>query len=62
MFLPGDHALYSEVSAQVREILDRYTPLVEPLSLDEAFLDVTGSIGLFGPAPAIAARIRADVR
>ncbi len=61
VFLPGDHALYSEVSAQVREILDRYTPLVEPLSLDEAFLDVTGSIGLFGPAPAIAARIRADV-
>ena len=61
VFLPGDHALYSDVSARVREILDRYTPLVEPLSLDEAFLDVTGSIGLFGPAPAIAARIRADV-
>ncbi len=61
VFLPGDHALYSEVSAQVREIFDRYTPLVEPLSLDEAFLDVTGSIGLFGPAPEIAARIRADV-
>ena len=61
VFLPGDHALYSEVSAQVREIFDRYTPLVEPLSLDEAFLDVTGSIGLFGPAADIAARIRADV-
>jgi len=61
VFLPGDHALYSEVSAQVREIFDRYTPLVEPLSLDEAFLDVTGSIGLFGPAVDIAARIRAEV-
>ncbi|HYN33545.1 MAG TPA: DNA polymerase IV [Ilumatobacteraceae bacterium] len=61
VFLPGDHGLYSEVSAQVREIFDRYTPLVEPLSLDEAFLDVTGSIGLFGPAPDIAAQIRADV-
>jgi DNA polymerase IV len=61
VFLPGDHALYSEVSAQVREIFDRYTPLVEPLSLDEAFLDVTGSIGLFGPAPEIAAQIRAAV-
>jgi DNA polymerase IV len=56
VFLPGDHALYSEVSSQVREIFDRYTPLVEPLSLDEAFLDVTGSIRLFGPAPQIACR------
>ncbi len=61
VFLPGDHALYSEVSGQVRAILDRYTPLVEPLSLDEAFLDVTGSIGLFGPAPEIARRIRSEV-
>ena len=61
VFLPGNHALYSEVSGQVRAIFDRYTPLVEPLSLDEAFLDVTGSIGLFGPAPEIARRIRAEV-
>ena len=61
VFLPGDHALYGAVSAQVREILDRYTPLVEPLSLDEAFLDVTGSLRLFGPAPEIAASIRRDV-
>ena len=61
VFLPGDHALYSEVSTQVREIFERYTPLVEPLSLDEAFLDVTGSIGLFGPPTVIAERIRADV-
>ncbi len=61
VFLPGDHSLYGEVSAQVREILDRYTPLVEPLSLDEAFLDVTGSLRLFGPAADIAASIRRDV-
>ena len=61
VFLPGDHALYSEVSGQVRQIFDRYTPLVEPLSLDEAFLDVTGSVGLFGPAADIADRIRSDV-
>ena len=61
VFLPGDHALYGEVSAQVREIFDRYTPVVEPLSLDEAFLDVTGSIRLFGPGIAIAQMIRRDV-
>lgn len=62
VFLPGDHGLYSEVSVEVRTIFERYTPLVEPLSLDEAFLDVTGSIGLFGPAPHIASAIRDEVR
>ncbi len=62
VFLPGDHAHYSEVSAQVRAVFDRYTPLVEPLSLDEAFLDVTGSRRLFGTAEVIARRIRREVR
>jgi DNA polymerase-4 len=61
VFLPGDHDLYGEVSRQVREIFDRYTPLVEPLSLDEAFLDVTGSIKLFGDGPAIGHLIRSDI-
>lgn len=61
VFLPGDHARYADVSAQVREIFDRYTPMVEPLSLDEAFLDVTGSHRLFGTGKEIATRIRDEV-
>jgi DNA polymerase-4 len=55
-------ARYREVSAQVFEVFDAYTPLVEGLSLDEAFLDVTGSLALFGTAPAIAAGIKARIR
>ena len=62
VFLPGDHELYGKVSAEVREIFDRFTPLVEPLSLDEAFLDVTGSRRLFGTGAEIADQIRRTVR
>ncbi|HEX5139149.1 MAG TPA: DNA polymerase IV [Planctomycetota bacterium] len=54
--------VYAGVSEHVFRIFERYTPLVEPLSLDEAFLDVTGSRALFGDGAAIASRIRADVR
>src|SRR5260370_28095202 len=49
---------YVHIAHQVREILLAYTPLVEPLSLDEAFLDVGGVEGLFGPAPEIARRMK----
>jgi len=62
VFLPGDHGLYAKVSRDVREIFDRYTPIVEPLSLDEAFLDVTGAATLFGDGAAIALAIRDAVR
>jgi len=54
-------ARYQEASENVFSIFHRYTPLVEGLSLDEAFLDLTGSEGLFGAAPKIAEQIRADI-
>lgn len=53
---------YAEISAQIREILHRYTPIVEPLSLDEAFLDATGSEQLFGSVETIGRAIKADIR
>ncbi len=51
-------AHYKDVSNEVFRVFREVTPLVEGLSLDEAFLDVTDSIALFGPAPDIAARIK----
>lgn len=62
VFLPVRMAHYAAVSRQIHAILERYTPLVEPLSLDEAFLDVTASRSLFGPAEAIARQIKREIR
>jgi len=61
VFLPGDYEAYSSASSRVNEIFQSYTPRVEPISLDEAFLDVTGSIGLFGAGVAIGNLVRDDV-
>jgi DNA polymerase-4 len=58
----GRHARYAEVSAQVFAIFRRYTPLVEGLSLDEAFLDVSASRALFGDGAAVAQRIKDAIR
>ena len=55
-------ALYSEVSRRFMKVLGRYTDAVEPLSIDEAFLDVTGSRTLFGSGEEIGRRIKQEVR
>ncbi|HEX6984439.1 MAG TPA: DNA polymerase IV [Planctomycetaceae bacterium] len=62
VFLKPRFDLYSAVSRQIRAIFHRYTPLVEPLSLDEAFLDVTGCERLFGDGEAIGRAIRSAIR
>ncbi|MHC5111593.1 MAG: DNA polymerase IV [Planctomycetota bacterium] len=53
---------YVDVSRQIFDIFESYTPLVEPLSIDEAFLDVTGSVKLFGDAVQIAEEMRRKIR
>jgi DNA polymerase-4 len=62
VFLPPRMDHYARVARQLREIFLSFTALVEPLSLDEAFLDVRGSGQLFGPAPEIARRVKECVR
>ncbi|QIL89544.1 DNA polymerase IV [Microbulbifer harenosus] len=59
--VPGNMKKYREVSAQIREIFLSYTDAIEPLSLDEAFLDVTDSAHCNGSATLIAREIRARV-
>ncbi len=53
---------YRDASRQVMSIFHEFTPLVEPLSIDEAFLDVAGAEKLFGPPAEIARRLRATIR
>jgi DNA polymerase IV len=62
VFVPPDFGSYRAHATRLREILLSFTPVVEPLSLDEAFLDVGGATSLFGPPPHIAARVRTAVR
>jgi DNA polymerase-4 len=62
IFLPVRMARYKEVSSQVFKIFHLFTPLVEPVSIDEAFLDATGSTRLFGQPKDIAATIKRVVR
>src|SRR5919204_4956628 len=61
IFLPPDFEAYRVHSNRFREVLLSFTPLVEPIALDEAFLDVGGATMLFGDPVAIARRIRSSV-
>jgi DNA polymerase IV len=61
IFVRPRMARYAEAARQIRAVFEEFTPLVEPLSLDEAFLDVTASLRLFGTATDLARRLKARV-
>jgi DNA polymerase-4 len=61
-FLPVAMSRYQEASRQVFRILSTYTPVIEPLSIDEAFLDLTGCTGIFGSMETIARQIKTRVK
>lgn len=58
IFVRGNHGLYGEYSEKIHEVFARFSPYVEGIALDEAFLDVSGSRRLHGSGSAIAAKIR----
>lgn len=62
VFLRGSHGRYSEFSARIFEILDHYSPLVEPMSLDEAYVDLTGCGRLHGPTTETAVRMHDAIK
>lgn len=56
------YPLYVDFSTRILEIMRQFTPLVEPFSIDEAFLDISGSLRLFGPPPEIAQKLKKRIR
>ena len=61
VWVSGDHGVYTQYSARIHEVFSAYTPLVEGIALDEAFLDVSGALRLLGEGPTLAARVRAQI-
>ncbi len=62
VFVPVDMAKYARVSTEIMAILGEFSPLVESISIDEAFLDVTGTSSLLGPPPTVGRAIKARIR
>ena len=62
IFVRGSHHLYAEFSDRIFALLGRYSPLVEPMSLDEAYVDLTGCQRLHGPVLSTAERIRDEIK
>ncbi len=62
VFISPDMAKYSAISKEIRTVFEAFTDLVEPISVDEAFLDVTASVRLFGDGATIARKIKARIR
>jgi len=62
VIVPGHYHRYREMSEKVFAVFERYTPLIQPLSIDEAFLEVTGSLRALGPAEGIAQEIKDSIR
>ena len=62
IFISPDMGKYSAISLEIRDVFEAFTDLVEPVSVDEAFLDVTASVRLFGDGETIARRIKARIR
>jgi len=61
LFVPGRHALYGEYSRRLMDVLSEFTPCLEQISVDEAFLDMTGTEGLFGPAEESGRKLKATI-
>lgn len=62
IIVSGRHERYRQASEQIFAILDAFSPVIEPLSFDEAFLDLTGAEGVVGPAEAAARKIKERIK
>jgi len=62
IIVPVRHDRYGEISSQMFAILDDFSPVIEPLSIDEAFLDLTGTANLLGPAETAAQRMKDRIK
>lgn len=61
IYMHGDHRKYAKASAQIHEIMLKYTDMIEFVALDEGYMDVTGSLRLFGSAEDIGLRVKKEI-